>query len=101
MNPCRPILKRLLASLTLASFFLNPLVAYAQLLPAPGVEEVSIPTLLNPTDYSITEPAQELPGERTLRTATFDLGGGKRAQVSVPSSLFTHHPELKIGRAHV
>ena len=95
MNPCRPILKRLLASLTLASFFLNPLVAYAQLLPAPGVEEVSIPTLLNPTDYGITEPAQELPGERTLRTATFDLGGGKRAQVSVPSSLFTHHPELK------
>ena len=55
----------------------------------------AIPTLLSAADYGITEPAHELPGERTLRTATFDLGGGKRAQVSVPSSLFTHHPELK------
>lgn len=47
------------------------------------------------SNYGITEPAIELPNERTLRTATFDLGNGKRAQVSVSPDLFTHNPNQK------
>ncbi len=84
------ILRRSLASLSLASFLLNPLSAYALMIP--NGEEVSIPTLLSASDYGITETATELPAERTLRTATFDLGNGKRAQVSVSQDLFTHNP---------
>ncbi len=52
----------------------------------------SIDFRLCPSDYNITEPATELSSERTLRTATFDLGNGKRAQVSVSPDLFTHNP---------
>ncbi len=85
--------RRSLASLSLASFLLNPMAAYASIIPLANAEQVNIPTLLSASDYGITESATELPAERTLRTATFDLGNGKRAQVSVDVNLFTKHPQ--------
>ncbi len=78
--------RRFLACLSLTTLLLAPAGAFAE---DPFAEIISPPALLSAADYGIKEVANELPSERTLRTAVFDLGMNKRAQVSVPPDLFT------------